>query len=206
MKTQRTIVSIVAIGCLIVALSGNALLAYGATDSDKNTKGVRSSEISLATATDDGLLLDDNNTTPEQAVLALVEAENAADWQKVYSDLSAYTAWCYEYVRADLAYQTPKYSDFHVLTTDFIQLDNSKYARVEVAYTLTYKDCATGEQKTITRNGDWWTVFTENGIWKVEYANGTPGSTFNPNTPPDVDIVLNYEAQPSVFSIVRFAG
>jgi hypothetical protein len=206
MKPLRAFASTVITVCLVLSLLGGALIAYAATDSASNTMGIRSSEIRAGGSGDDELLLDENGITPEQAIFNLIEAENAADWQKVYDDLSAYTAWCYEYVRADLASRAPQYSDFRILQTDFIQLDNSKYARVQVAYTLEYKDRATGEQKTMNRDSDWWTVFTEDGVWRVEYANGTPGFTLNADTPHDLDIVLDFEAQPSVHNIVRFAG
>jgi hypothetical protein len=190
---------------LAVTLAFGCVGAYAATDSATNDKGVRSSQVKAGASADESVLLDDNGATPADAIEKLIEAQNAADWQKVYYDLSAYTAWCYEYVRADLACRAPKYSDFKVKTIDFIQLDASKYARVEVSFTLTYKDRASGETKTLSRDGDWWTVFTEGGVWKVEYANWTPGGAYNAQTPSDPDVTLAFAPQKSIHSIIRFS-
>jgi hypothetical protein len=74
MKFLRKPISIVVILCSILVLSTGTLIAYAATDSTTNSKGIRSSQISVASAEDDMLLQDGNGTTPGQAVFEIGRA------------------------------------------------------------------------------------------------------------------------------------
>jgi hypothetical protein len=188
---------------VLAALLALALVAIpGIAGAQTTTAGWMGETPYQTTAATADELLDVNGITPGQALLNLIEAENAGEWEKIYDDLIAYTPSCYEFVRADLAYMAPEFEDFTIRQTNYIELDAGiKYARVLVSYTKTYTDRASGERVTITRTGDWMTVRCEDGVWKPTWAQGTPGSTTTEGKHPDLAVVLYDDLGPVYESV-----
>ncbi len=107
---------------------------------------------------------DEAGQTPDQVVLALIEARNAADWQTAYS-LYAYATVDYETALDEWQSIDEVYSDFQVQET---LVCSEELAAVRVTYTMDIEPL--GEDLVIVEEpGQWWPVNKIDGLWKVHW-------------------------------------
>ncbi|MDO8963720.1 MAG: hypothetical protein Q7W30_04420 [Coriobacteriia bacterium] len=119
--------------------------------------------------------VDADGRTPDEVVLALIDAQNKKDWRTAYSfyaeppvDLATASrewAWAEETCR-----------DFRVLEVRVARAVNdpgATWAWVRVVYDVTVT--LPGEQPyrvTVQEPGQWWAVFKIDGRWKLQWMPG----------------------------------
>jgi hypothetical protein len=107
---------------------------------------------------------DATGQTPDQVVLALIKAVNAADWQTAYS-LYAYQTVDYETARGEWQSTDEVYTDFQVRET---RVSSEQTAAVRVTYTVDVEPLGEDLVK-VEEPGQWWAVWKIDGLWKVQW-------------------------------------
>ena len=109
---------------------------------------------------------DSTGRYPGEAVLELIAARNAADWQRVYS-LYARPEGELEIVAREWAEADESYRDFAVHETRAID-DVSALVRVTYSAGVTPPGAARREF-VVGEPGEWWAVEMVDGLWKVQW-------------------------------------
>jgi hypothetical protein len=102
--------------------------------------------------------------TPEQVVLALIDAINAHDWQTAYSLYTNQTV-DYETYRDEWTLEDQVYSDFQVRET---RVASEQPAAVRVTYIVDVEPLGEDPVK-VDEPGQWWAVWKVDGLWKVQW-------------------------------------
>jgi len=124
--------------------------------------------VGLDVPADDPTLprVDSTGHTPDQAVLALIDARNRGDWAVMYS---AYATPSVDYAtakrEAEAAAET--YRDFRVLEVRVVSRDT---AVVRVSYEAsTTPPSGPVYGVSVAEPGEWWPLWMVGGRWKVQW-------------------------------------
>lgn len=113
---------------------------------------------------DDPLLKreDERGFTPDESVLALIDARNRLDWSAAYS--------AYATPSVDLATAAREWGDANETYVDFtvreVRVTDSYTAWVRVSYTVSSGPSSSSQPAKLE---EWWTVHKVDGIWKTRW-------------------------------------
>jgi hypothetical protein len=104
--------------------------------------------------------------TPDQVVLALIDATVRHDWRTMYS-LYAEPDSDFETVRREAIVSNQTYADFRALE---VRVLSDGTARVRVAYRgTTTPPAGAAYEVVVAEPGEWWAIFKVDGLWKVQW-------------------------------------
>ena len=111
-------------------------------------------------------LTDDAGLSPDEAVLALIDASNQKDWERMYS-LYATPSVDFETAKRESIEANGSYVGFRVLE---VRVSADDLAHVRVAYQASTTPPG-GEPYVVTVDepGAWWAVFRVDGLWKTQW-------------------------------------
>ncbi|HSQ22332.1 MAG TPA: hypothetical protein VLQ52_06035 [Coriobacteriia bacterium] len=127
---------------------------------------VTPSAAGAGTAGPSAIHLDSEGRRPGDALLELIAARNAADWESVYS-LYAHPEGDFEIVAREWAEAADSYRDFVVHETRAID-DESALVRVTYSVEVTPPG-APRREFVVAEPGEWWAVEMVDGLWKVQW-------------------------------------
>ena len=111
-------------------------------------------------------LADDAGRSPGEAVLALIDAWDQGDWERVYS-LFAGPQVDFDTAKRDWIEANESYDDFRVLE---VRVSAEDTAEVRVAYRATTTSPGGGRYPvTVGEPGEWWAVYKVDGLWKTQW-------------------------------------
>ncbi len=111
-------------------------------------------------------LTDDAGRSPDEAVLALIDAGNQGDWERMYS-LYATPSVDFETAKRESIASNESHEDFRVLE---VRVNDEDLARVRVAYRVTTTPPGGEPYPVIVGEpGEWWAVFKVDGLWKTQW-------------------------------------
>jgi hypothetical protein len=137
---------------------------------DEASSPVQSAEASSGVALpshDPSLpMIDGAGRSPGEAVLALIDARNQGDWERMYS-LYATPAVDFETAKRESVKANESYEDFRVLE---VRVTADEAAFVRVAYRATTTPPG-GEPYPVTVDepGEWWPVHKVDGLWRTQW-------------------------------------
>jgi len=111
-------------------------------------------------------LADDAGRSPSEAVLALIDARNQGEWERMYS-LYATPSLDFDAAKRQSIEANESYEDFRVLE---VRMSTEDLAFVRVAYRATTTP-PNGEPYPVTvgEPGEWWPVHKVDGLWKTQW-------------------------------------
>ncbi len=111
-------------------------------------------------------LLDAEGRSPGEAVLALIDAKNRADWQAAYS-VYATPEVDFETAEREWIEAEETHDEFRVLE---VRVTAADAAWVRVTYRATTKPPG-GEAYPVVvgESGEWWPVHKVDGVWKTQW-------------------------------------
>jgi hypothetical protein len=165
------------ISTVSVALLLTVLTAGCSANHQPSQPSVSISPPSMSpTAADDGLAamlaelpaapLDAEGRPAGDAVLELIAAHNAADWEKAYS-LYGHPEADFEMIAREWVETAGRYRDFTVHEARAVDEDTA-LVRVTYAGEATLPDGVRHEY-VIAEPGEWWAVEMVDGLWKVQW-------------------------------------
>jgi len=109
---------------------------------------------------------DDAGRSPDEAVLALVDAGNQSDWERMYS-LYATPSLDFDTAKREWIEANESHEDFRVLEVR-VSADGPAFVRVAYRATTTPPG---GEPYPVTVDepGEWWAVYKVDGLWKTQW-------------------------------------
>lgn len=154
-----------------------AALLTGCSAGNRSSSGDSASSSPMtSTAANDGLAAmlaelppappDAEGRPPGDAVLELIAAQNAADWERVYS-LYARPEGELEIVAREWADADERYRDFTVHEARAFD-ETTAFVRVTYAVEVTPPG-APRREFVIAEPGEWWAVELVDGLWKVQW-------------------------------------
>ena len=109
---------------------------------------------------------DEAGQSPDESVLALVDALNRSDWKKAYSSFATPSA-DYSIAAREWAEATESYSDFRVLETRVVDSDA---AWVRVVYEVSTDPLSSAMPPVVVvEPGEWWPLHKIDGYWKTQW-------------------------------------
>lgn len=110
--------------------------------------------------------VDSVGRTPNESVLALVDAANAGQWDTLYS-LYAFPTPDFDNATREWVEARETYEDFRVLEVRVVSADA---AFVRVAYKVTLAPMGSSEYSVwIEDPGEWWPMHKVDGEWKTQW-------------------------------------
>lgn len=110
--------------------------------------------------------VDEAGKSPEESVLALIDALNRSDWETAYASYVAPSA-DYSIAAREWAEATESYSDFRVLETRVV---DSESAWVHVVYGVSTDPLSSAMPPVVVEEpGEWWPLLKVDGEWKTQW-------------------------------------
>jgi uncharacterized protein YceK len=110
--------------------------------------------------------LDADGRTPDESVLALIDALNKSDWRAAYS--------LYATPSVDLSTASREWADAHETHVDFrvpeVRVTDADTAWVRVTYGVSSNPLSSAMPPVIVAEpGEWWPVHKVDGVWKTQW-------------------------------------
>ncbi|MCL4553945.1 MAG: hypothetical protein M1565_02270 [Actinobacteria bacterium] len=160
------------VGVIVTLLLAGCTSGAGPTDSRQNGSVAPPSSVETSLGVDvppDNPALERVDTAgrlPEQSVLALIDALNAADWDTAYS--------LYATPNVDPATAAREWADAHETHVDFeireVRVIDSDTAWVRVTYAVVDDPTSSAMPPVVVAEpGEGWAVFKVDGLWKTQW-------------------------------------